>query len=101
MSKVTKDLALRISQRDADDSSTMQRRQALSRAITMMESKRPEIKQQADYLLTYLLSTRQENETKTLRVGFAGPPGAGKSSMIEALGTHLLEKDPDLKLAAV
>ena len=85
-------------------------RVALSRAITLMESKHPKKKQQGDYLLTYLLSktsphpTSVSTETKqepTLRIGFAGPPGAGKSSLMEAFGMYLLEKDPTLKLAVV
>jgi LAO/AO transport system kinase len=67
----------------------------------MMESKRPEIKQQADLLLMYLLANRPKDQESTLRIGFAGSPGAGKSSMIEAFGMHLLKNDPKMKLAAV
>jgi LAO/AO transport system kinase len=40
-------------------------------------------------------------QQSTIRIGFAGPPGAGKSSMIEAFGMHLLEKDQNLRIAAV
>jgi LAO/AO transport system kinase len=89
-------------------------RVALSRAITLMESKHPGKKTQGDLLLTYLLSKKEEegadNEdgvppattnAPTLRVGFAGPPGAGKSSLMEAFGVHLLQEDPNLKLAVV
>eukprot|EP00536_Pseudo-nitzschia_multiseries_P012547 jgi/Psemu1/208984/e_gw1.485.73.1 len=101
----------------------MHPRVAISRAITLMESKHPVKKKQGDLLLTYLLSLSSSsssssphrptgngstansvlNETETLRVGFAGPPGAGKSSMLEALGTKLLRDDPEqkLKLAVV
>jgi LAO/AO transport system kinase len=32
----------------------------------------------------------------TQRVGFSGPPGAGKSSFIEALGTILVQKNTKL-----
>lgn len=85
-------------------------RVAISRAITLMESKHPTKKKQGDLLLTYLLSLSPKEETtnstqsfptRSLRVGFAGPPGVGKSSMMEAFGMHLLEEDPDLKLAVV
>lgn len=93
----TKDLALSIT----TEKGPMLRRLALSRAITMMESKKAEIKQQADYLLTYLLAKRPKEQRPTIRIGFAGPPGSGKSSMIEAFGMHLLQNDPNLHLAAV
>ena len=88
-------------------------RVAISRAITLMESKLPSKKKQGDLLLTYLLSLSSTTErqgksinassfsTPTLRVGFAGPPGVGKSSMMETFGMYLLEQDPELKLAVV
>lgn len=92
-------------------------RVAISRAITLMESKHPYKKKQGDLLLTYLLSlpssvpklpqNNKENPDPTsipmdtLRVGFAGPPGAGKSSMMEAFGMKLLNENSDLKLAVV
>jgi len=126
----------------------MHPRVAISRAITLMESKHPFKRKQGDLLLTYLLSlsssssssssssvnsTRQQNNettcttdnstataatttttttttttarlstfpTETLRVGFAGPPGAGKSSLMEVFCTKLLREDPQLKLAVV
>eukprot|EP00980_Cylindrotheca_fusiformis_P024203 scaffold11634_cov109-Cylindrotheca_fusiformis.AAC.6 len=96
MSDSTRDLAQSIT-----DDGPVYRRLALSRAITMMESKKPQTKKQADYLLTYLLAKRPKTQEPTLRVGFAGPPGAGKSSLIEAFGMRLLKNDPKLRLAAV
>lgn len=103
MSQSTRDLALSMT----TDNGPIYRRLALSRAITLIESKRPQNKQQAEYLLEYLLSKKRRKErveeepTNTLRIGFAGPPGAGKSSLIEAFGMYLLENDPELQLAAV
>ena len=98
----------------------MHPRVAISRAITLIESKDPSKKKQGDLLLTYLLSSsslaRIQNErtkseqkpilpsslpTRALRIGFAGPPGVGKSSMIEAFGMNLLASDPKLKIAVV
>lgn len=96
MSESTRNLALGIT-----DDGLIQRRIALSRAITLMESKKADKKQQADFLLTYLLSKRPKNQKATIRIGFAGPPGAGKSSLIEAFGMYLLRANPDIHLAAV
>jgi putative protein kinase ArgK-like GTPase of G3E family len=89
-------------------SSQLARRWALARAITMMESTSPPMQEQASDLLTCLLhhhhhiSTQQHQEqsstttTKTppsssFRIGFAGSPGSGKSSLIEAFGMYLLD----------
>lgn len=104
----------------------MHPRVAISRAITLMESKHPFKKKQGDLLLTYLLSlsvsppptnsdTPHDDDdeyddehgafapagSQTFRVGFAGPPGAGKSTIIEAFGTKLLGDLPESKLAVV
>ena len=97
MSNSTRDLALSLT----TENGPIYRRLALSRTITLMESKKSSTKQQADFLLTYLLSKRPKAQQPTLRIGFAGPPGAGKSSLIEAFGMYLLENDPKLQLAAV
>jgi LAO/AO transport system kinase len=109
MTETTRSLADRIvGKADSADSTKnpwYQKRVALSRAITLMESKNEKKKQQGDYLLTYLLSKADIPEPPgtptTLRVGFAGPPGAGKSSLLEAFGMYLLDQDPDLQLAVV
>lgn len=97
MSKPTRDLAQSIT----EENGRIQRRVALSRAITLMESKNFEHRKQADKLLTYLLAKRPKDQAPSLRIGFAGPPGTGKSTMIEAFGMYLLENDPKLHLAAV
>lgn len=108
MNDGTKKLAERIISKDcSDETRWLEKRVALSRAITLMESKNLEKKQQGDYLLTYLLSQKDvsivndSSTIPTLRVGFAGPPGAGKSSLLEAFGMYLLDQDPDLQLAVV
>jgi LAO/AO transport system kinase len=70
-------------------------RVCLSRAITLMESTLPLHALQATELLNALMQHhhKQGSSAKnTLRVGFAGPPGAGKSTLIETLGMHVLSR---------
>ena len=70
------------------------RRMALAKTITLMETKHAQRKLQADLLLTHLLRHSPNSamgNDNTFRIGLAGPPGAGKSSMMEALGMYLLE----------
>lgn len=61
-------------------------RRALARAITLVESTRGEHRGAADELLNRLLP----HSTAALRIGISGPPGAGKSTFIEAFGLHLI-----------
>lgn len=63
-------------------------RGALSRAITLAESTRPEDVTQAQALISDLLP----KTGGSARVGLTGVPGAGKSTAIEALGLWLLER---------
>ena len=63
-------------------------RGALSRAITLAESTRPEDSAQAQALIADLLP----KTGGSLRVGLTGVPGAGKSTAIEALGLWLVER---------
>lgn len=71
-------------------------RAAVSRAITLVESSRPDHRVSARELLSELTGTPDVEEpegpgetTRTVRVGISGVPGVGKSTFIEALGTHL------------
>lgn len=61
-------------------------RTAVSRAITLVESSRPDHRAAARELLTELAGG--SNGT-AVRVGISGVPGVGKSTFIEALGTFL------------
>ncbi|PJI97539.1 LAO/AO transport system kinase [Acidovorax sp. 69] len=61
-------------------------RRALSKAITLLESTRPDHRAQGDALLTQLLP----HTGKAFRLGISGVPGVGKSTFIEALGLHLI-----------
>ena len=61
-------------------------RAAVSRAITLVESSRPDHRSAARELLTGLASPDAPTAT---RVGISGVPGVGKSTFIEELGTRL------------
>ncbi|ABL83043.1 MULTISPECIES: methylmalonyl Co-A mutase-associated GTPase MeaB [unclassified Nocardioides] len=61
------------------------RRAAVSRAITLVESTRPQHRAQARELLTELAREGRD----AVRVGISGVPGVGKSTFIEALGIRL------------
>ncbi len=72
-------------------------RGALSRAITLAESRRPDHQEQAQELIAALLP-----ETgRARRVGFTGVPGAGKSTAIEALGMWLIKQGKKVAVLAV
>lgn len=59
------------------------KRAAVSRAITLVESTKPQHRQAARELLTRLPAGN------AVRVGISGVPGVGKSTFIEALGSQL------------
>jgi len=67
------------------DSVQAGRRAAMARAITLVESTRPDHQELAQDLLVRLLP----GVGAAQRVGISGVPGAGKSTFIDALGTHL------------
>jgi LAO/AO transport system kinase len=62
------------------------RRAAVSQAITLVESSKPDHRAEARRLLTELGATERE---PAVRVGISGVPGVGKSTFIEALGSRL------------
>ncbi|MDF9716797.1 methylmalonyl Co-A mutase-associated GTPase MeaB [Nocardioides sp. ChNu-153] len=65
------------------------RRAAVSRAITLVESSRPQHREQARELLTALAGEAGAAGAGVVRVGISGVPGVGKSTFIEALGSRL------------
>ena len=72
-------------------------RAALARAITLMESRRPDHREAARALLQALMPSTG----KAVRVGITGVPGVGKSTAIDALGTMLTEKGHRVAVLAV
>jgi len=60
-------------------------RRALARAITLVESSRPDHREQADDLIAAVLPATGGS----VRLGISGPPGVGKSTFIESFGLHL------------
>lgn len=72
-------------------------RAALSRGITLVESQRPADREAADLLLSACMNP----ESTSTRIAISGPPGVGKSSLIEALGMHILQKGHRLAVLAI
>jgi len=72
-------------------------RAALPRAITLLESTRPDHHEQAQRLLLALLP----DAGGAHRVGITGVPGVGKSTTIEALGMQLIEQGHRVGVLAV
>jgi LAO/AO transport system kinase len=72
-------------------------RRALARAITLVESTRPDHRAEAAALLDDLMRPARP----TARVGISGAPGAGKSTFIEALGLSLVEAGHRVAVLAV
>jgi LAO/AO transport system kinase len=72
-------------------------RTELSRAITLVESTRPDHREQAQQLLMRL----QPESGHAMRVGITGVPGVGKSTAIEALGMMLIGEGHRVAVLAV
>jgi LAO/AO transport system kinase len=72
-------------------------RAALPRAITLVESTRPDHREQAQQLLLELMP----EGGNAMHVGITGVPGVGKSTTIEALGMYLIEQGHRVAVLAV
>jgi len=72
-------------------------RPLLARAITLIESQLPKHQQMATEIIQALLP----HSGQSLRIGISGYPGAGKSTLIEALGLDLLHQGHKLAVLAI
>ena len=72
-------------------------RTMLSRAITLVESTRFEHQHYAQQIIERCLPY----SGKSIRLGITGVPGAGKSTLIEALGKHLTEHGHRVAVLAI
>ncbi len=72
-------------------------RPTLSRAITLIESKRADHRRSATALMQALLPATG----KAVRVGITGAPGVGKSTAIDTLGTRLTRDGHKVAVLAV
>eukprot|EP01114_Cavostelium_apophysatum_P023793 TRINITY_DN9077_c0_g1_i1.p1 TRINITY_DN9077_c0_g1~~TRINITY_DN9077_c0_g1_i1.p1 ORF type:complete len:380 (+),score=44.77 TRINITY_DN9077_c0_g1_i1:135-1142(+) len=75
-------------------------RPLLAKAITLVESTRADHQVKAHQLLSHVISKTKHKQEGSFRVGISGPPGVGKSTFIEALGTFLTTKK-DRKVAVL
>ncbi len=69
----------------------------LSRAVTLVESVRPEHQVLAQEVIEKCLPY----SGKSVRVGISGVPGAGKSTSIDVFGLHVLEQGGKLAVLAI
>lgn len=69
----------------------------LSRAVTMIESNKPEHQAVAQQIIEKCVPYAG----KSVRLGITGVPGAGKSTFIEALGMHILNGGGKLAVLAI
>ena len=85
------------SQRPADLVSAVRtgNRTVLARTITLLESTRPSDRHLASTVL------RHGSATPKLRIGVTGPPGVGKSTFIDALGSFLTDRKHRVAVLAI
>jgi LAO/AO transport system kinase len=72
-------------------------RTVLSRAVTLIESNKPEHQVIAQVIISRCLP----HSGKSVRIGITGVPGAGKSTFIESFGTYLTSIGKKLAVLAI
>ena len=70
---------------------------ALSRAITLIESKNPKHLEQANSIIKGCLPYANNS----IRIGITGVPGVGKSTFIEVFGKHLTDQGKRVAVLAI
>ncbi len=74
-----------------------QDKRILGKAITLVESKKPEHRAQSEELLKMVLPL----SGKSIRIGITGVPGAGKSTFIESFGKLAIENGKKVAVLAI
>lgn len=72
-------------------------RTVLSRAITLVESSRPDHQEMAQEIVEQCLSHAGDS----IRIGITGVPGVGKSTFIESLGNLIIKEGHKLAVLAI
>lgn len=73
------------------------RTRALAKAITLVESTRPDHQARAGAMLEALLPYTG----RSIRLGISGAPGVGKSTFIEAVGLHVIGRGHSIAVLSV
>ena len=89
--------AARLSVADYETGVRARDRVVLARAITLVESDRDDDRAMADALLEKLMP----HTGGATRVGVTGVPGVGKSTLLDALGVHLVDRGERVAVLAV
>lgn len=78
-------------------------RKALAQGITLVESRREVDRREAEALLDAVLSRdiAQQAAQRSVRIGITGIPGVGKSTLIENLGTTLIQQGHRVAVLAI
>ena len=100
----TKSGALKFSPEVLAENLLRGERAALARAVTLIESTLPAHAEAAAQLLDRVAADAPASSSLTsgaFRIGFAGSPGAGKSTLIEALGSSLVDSGLSVAVLAV
>jgi LAO/AO transport system kinase len=72
-------------------------RVALSKAITLVESTKPEHNEQAQEIIQHLLP----HTGNSVRIGITGVPGVGKSTFIDVFGSYVAYKGKKVAVLAI
>ena len=70
---------------------------AIAKAITLVESSRKKDKEESKELISKLIL----HPGHSVRIGFSGSPGVGKSTFIESFGSYLVDKGYRLGILAI
>ncbi len=69
----------------------------ISKAITLVESTRPEHQEQAQQIINTII----KHSGNSFRLGITGVPGVGKSTFIESFGLEVIERGHKLAVLAI